>query len=461
MTELQADARAWVEEVTGGTITSAVAMGGGGRPGYGIDVDTGGETLHLYLQHGRTRQQGAFMPVQREAEVLRALEPLGIPVVHVWAVDAESGRCLVDRAEGVTWFHPPADPDEQASVARDFVQHLATWHAAGAAALDLPSFEPIGTTTEHQRDQLDGIRRAFEEADADQPIDALAHLELELLEKRLPETDVAPVLCQGDTGPGNLMYDNGRVTAIVDWELAHVGDPMDDLAWLSWRTTQHSFPDFPERLREYQRASGITVDADRIRYYRVNAIARLGPWFGIPPMTGSGGPISGVQAGNERSADGSAFIMSMLHRRMVLTALADLAGMALPPRVIDVEDEARPHNAMYDGLLGNLASIVPRIDDRGAATVVKGVARHLKYLKEIDRYGSRFEAEELDDIRALVGPPVSSVADGRPILAEAARAGTVPIEDYLTYHFRRMTRDDWMMREASGSMHHRAWPELI
>jgi aminoglycoside phosphotransferase (APT) family kinase protein len=457
---LDRDVAAWVEEVTGGVIGSAAPMGGGGRPGWGIDVDVAGVGHRLYLQKGRGENVGSFLPIRRETEVVKALEPLGIPVPHLWGVDSEGGWALVDRAEGTTWFQPPRDPAEAEAVAKDFMVHLATWHRAGAAALDLPSFQPVKTVREHQLDQLAGIRRLFEEDEARAPIDALAHLELELLEARLPAFDGEPVLVQGDTGPGNLLYADGRVTAIVDWELAHLGDPMDDLAWLSWRATQHSFPDFPARLREYEAHSGIAVDDDRVRYYRVNAIARLGPRFGLAPMTGSGGPISGIQAGNPRSADGSAFIMGMLHRRMVLTALAELAGLPIPPRQIDDEDEPSPQNAMYDGLLGNLSDVVPAIEDRGASTVVKGVARHLKYLKEIDRNGRRFDAQELDDIRAVLGTTFDELAVARPRLAEAARDGDVPLEDYLRYHFRRMTRDDWLMRTASGAMFDRAWPAL-
>ena len=52
---------------------------------------------------------------------MRALEPLGIPVTHVWAVDRAAGLLSVDRADGVTCFHPPADPAEQVSVAQDFI----------------------------------------------------------------------------------------------------------------------------------------------------------------------------------------------------------------------------------------------------------------------------------------------------------------------------------------------------
>jgi aminoglycoside phosphotransferase (APT) family kinase protein len=66
------------------------------------------------------------------------------------------------------------------------------------------------------------------------------------------------------------MYDGDRATAIVDWELAHIGDPMDDIAWLSWRATQHGWPDFPARLREYEDVSDHR-DPDRAKYYRLNA----------------------------------------------------------------------------------------------------------------------------------------------------------------------------------------------
>ncbi len=460
MSELNPEVADWVAKVTGGVIESATAMGGGGRPGFGVDVTVNGVRHALYLQKGRGENVGSFLPIRRETEVVKALEPLGIPVPHLWGVDAERGWALVDRAEGITWFQPPRDPADAESVAKDFMLHIATWHRAGAAALDLPSFQPVKTVREHQLDQLAGIRRNFEEDDARAPIDALARLELELLESKLPAYDGAPVLVQGDTGPGNFMYANGRITAIIDWELAHFGDPMDDLAWLSWRTTQHSFPDFPARLREYELLSGITVDDDRVRYYRVNAIARLGPHFGLAAMTGSGGPVSTIQAGNARSADGSAFIMSMLHRRMVLTAIAELAGMAIPSRQVDDEAKASPQNVMYDGLLDNLSAVVPSIEDRGASTVVKGVARHLKYLKELDRNGPLFDAQELADITAILGSTFDELEVARPALAEAAREGKVPLEDYLRYHFRRMTRDDWLMRTASGAMFDRAWPAL-
>ena len=153
--------------------------------------------------------------------------------------------------------------------------------------------------------------------------------------------------------------------------------------------------------------------------------------------------------------------MSMLHRRMRLTAQADAMGIELPSR--DVGDEADPaaHAGLYDVVLGQLRGIVERSDDRAVSSLAKGAARQVKYLKEIDRNGRTFEARELDDIGRLLGRMPKSLAEGRAELADAARDGRVGFEDYLLYHWARLTRDDWMMRSASGAMYERGWPELV
>ncbi len=58
------------------------------------------------------------------------------------------------------------------------------------------------------------------------------------LEDRLPDP-VAPRLVHGDFRTGNLMVDpEAGLVAVLDWELAHIGDPAEDLGWLcvpSWR----------------------------------------------------------------------------------------------------------------------------------------------------------------------------------------------------------------------------------
>ena len=463
MADLEPEIVAWIAKVAGGEVTEARLVSSGGRLGYRIDVIKAGRPLALFLQRGRKPGEGSFMPLAREAEVSRAVEAIGVKVPHVWAVSNAFNVVLMQRLDGGVWFQEPPEADQRVKIAQDYIRQLARWHSTPAAALNLPSFQPIMSARAHQAAQLKGIRALFEEADRTAPIDALSRTTLDYLEREIPDYDGPAVLCQGDTGPGNFLYAGDEVLGVVDWELAHIGDPMDDIAWLSWRVTQHGFPDFPERLREYENLSGITVDPGRVYYYRVNACARLGPWFGLADMGQAAvrrGRAGADAAQNDRVADGSQMVMSMLHRRMRLQALGMALGVELPSRHVAHEAPPHEHAGLYDTVLGQLQTMVPLIADAKASRLAKGVARQVKYLKEIDRNYALFERGELADMSRLLGRTVSALDEGRPALAEAAREGRVSFEGYFLYHWNRMVRDDHMMREASGRLFHRAWPAL-
>jgi aminoglycoside phosphotransferase (APT) family kinase protein len=81
----------------------------------------------------------------------------------------------------------------------------------------------------------------------------------------------------GDYRVGNVMFGAEGVRAILDWELAHVGDPMEDLGWLCVRSWRFGSDDKPaggigtreELFAAYERASGHPVDPERVRFWEV------------------------------------------------------------------------------------------------------------------------------------------------------------------------------------------------
>src|SRR5262249_11330152 len=208
-------------------------------------------------------------------------------------------------------------------------------------------------------------------------MDPLLRLTTDWLEANVPEGDGTVVLVQGDTGPGNFMYEDGRVTAVVDWELAHFGDPMDDIAWLSLRTVQDTFTHFPDRLREYEELSGNRIDAERVWYYRLFAETR-------PASNGAGGAAVGSEPreGQPVARDiGNGLIYGMLHRRLTVEALANVMGFELPPADLPEPPPVESWHSLYDATLDNLQVIVPRIDDPLASQWTQGVERVVKYLQ--------------------------------------------------------------------------------
>ncbi len=469
MAEIPVDIVKWIEQVVDGRFVGSRHVAAGGRDGYFVDVERSGEPLALFLQLGR---QGAgfdtsTVNVEKEAEVLRALAPSGVPVAKVWGVHGAKQALLVGRLAGRVWMHPPDTAEEQLSVARDFIRHLATWHRLDPRELNLPSYGPVLSSREHQRLNLEHMNRQARAEGGE--IEPLLRISLDFLERKLPDYEGPTVLLQGDTGPGNLMFENGKVTGVVDWELAHFGDPMDDIAWVTWRTTQHNFTHLPGRLKEYEALSGHALDDARIQYYRVNACVRLacagsGPWggFGVTNM-GAQRPrpaqtAAPTDADFDRSADGSTFVFTILHRRMRLEALMAVMGLESgPPQEDLAQAPPKEYGQMYEDMLARLQVAVKRTGDKMASNVMKGVARSLKYLKEADRNGAWFDQMEIEDIGALLGRKPATVVEGRQALYAAATARKVSDEDYVGYHWRRFLRDEQVMRAAAGSVYGRGW----
>ena len=154
----------------------------------------------------------------------------------------------------------------------DFIGKLAALHRIDAQQLTIPSLGPGGPG---RRARPRGDRRDAGTTEQVRETRAAAGVLHRLAGPHVPDYDGPTVMVQGDTGPGNFMYADGVVTAVVDWELAHFGDPMDDIAWLSLRTVQDTFTDFPARLAEYEQLSGHRIDDDRVWYYRLFAETRL------------------------------------------------------------------------------------------------------------------------------------------------------------------------------------------
>ena len=84
------------------------------------------------------------------------------------------------------------------------------------------------------------------------------------------------VLVHGDFKAGNVLLEDGRIVALLDWELAHLGDPMEDLGWVTQplRTREHLIPGVWEReqlLERYAATTGGAVDDVSVAWWSVFA----------------------------------------------------------------------------------------------------------------------------------------------------------------------------------------------
>ena len=453
---LPPETTAWIEEVTASTVTYADRQAGGGRKeAWFVDAtDASGVVTELFLRWDRSDPTitGDPWTVRREAAVYRALRDTPVPVARFVAMHPTAQAMLATRVHGKNWFSHITDPAEQLSTAQDFIGHLAQLHRLDIASLDLPEWDVSRSVAKMVGDQLDEMDAlvAFRGGERE----PLLELAVRWLRANVPVYDGPVVIVQGDTGPGNFMYESGRVTAIVDWELAHPGDPMDDLAWVSLRATQEPFTDLRDRFREYATLSGHAIDVDRIRYYRVLAEAKIlvmNHGVSLKPSSESDGSDAGAR-----------LIFGQLHHRLCAEALADVLGVTLPEVDLPAPPDDVPTDHLFDVVLSQLRDVItPRISDSYAIQRTKGLARVLKYLATVSRLGPGFDAQELDDLTSLLADRPSAVAAGRAALGQAIRNDEVSAPGALRVIYRQLLRDNELLRSASGVLAARHYSTVV
>ena len=104
------------------------------------------------------------------------------------------------------------------------------------------------------------------------------------LREHLPPPPARQTVVHGDMRNGNIIVGPEGLRAVLDWEAVHVGDPMEDLGWIcvtSWRFGEvdkpaGGFGSREELFAGYEAASGVAVDAARVRWWEVMGTLRWG-----------------------------------------------------------------------------------------------------------------------------------------------------------------------------------------
>lgn len=181
---------------------------------------------------------------------------------------------VVEYVEGTPEEAPAHLPD----LTRQLATHLARIHTLSAATADL-SFLPQQENRVAQtlQDRPAALDATFDERQIRAILDSLWPLPLRN----------QAVLLHSDFWPGNILWQEGRLAAIIDWEDAAVGDPLADLSnsrlellWAYGRAAMHDF------TRQYQAL--VPLDVSHLPYWDLCAalrpIAKIATW-GLDPPT--------------------------------------------------------------------------------------------------------------------------------------------------------------------------------
>ena len=434
-----------VEAETGATIAAVKMRGGGGASREGAELDLAmpdGRTVRAYMNFDVHKagagDDAAFL---REAAILRALSgPLagaGVRAAPFIAAIPAKRALLGGFIAGEANYNKLSAGPERSSVARDFMGQLARLHAIDVTQAPVEGMGPI----EPPRALIERRLTALREGNAGTAWDPLIHLALDWLADNIPADLPRPVIVHGDAGPANFLYAEGRVTALLDWELVHYGDPMADLAMLCLRMLFQPFVPLPEAFAHYAEAGGQPLDRARVRYWRLlfqtgfARRSRLDDPAAPPP------PNLGMN-----------LVYSTIHRRVLAEALADAAGSALDPVALP-DLPAGPHARSFALALADLRdAIVPRLADQQAAVKAKGLARLVKYWRDCERYGAALQAREVADIAAALAREFNDHDAAWSALCTAIEAGSLARETAIRLCHGHVVHEALLMADATGSL---------
>jgi aminoglycoside phosphotransferase (APT) family kinase protein len=264
---------AGLAEVLGAeSITDLTRLSGGAsRDTWRFVAD--GRALSLQRQRG-----GDVRDMGVEAAVVRAAGEAAMPVAELVASSNQSNPLgasfmVLSAVEGETIARKILRDDEFAHAREVLPAQL------GTALAQLHSIPLDRVPALPETDQVEQYRTMLDTLDQPHPTFELA---FRWLDAHRPSS-TARTIVHGDFRLGNVMVGADGLRAVLDWELAHIGDPMEDLGWLcvkAWRFGS-ALPvagvgRYEQLFAAYEAAGGASIDPDVVRWWEVLGTLKWG-----------------------------------------------------------------------------------------------------------------------------------------------------------------------------------------
>lgn len=306
----------------------------------------GGSSQETFRFRARWRQGGAdeerrlilrrapeagLVNAARDLEfiVYSALADSGVPIpaAHFLELDPrwlDRPFFVMDMMPGKPghFFHS-SDPYEGqgGEVGRNFWRHLGTLAALDHRARGLSGLRGGEAEGAYWQRELDHWEAALDTGEA--VVEPIVRGAIRWLRRNPPPAAAKPAVVHGDYRCGNFLFlPDGSVSAVLDWEMCHIGDPLEDVAWAldpMW-TMEKYFP-LEEGLAIWQEASGLPLDRDALDWWRLfAAVKACGIWTTAEASFEEG-------TSREMIVALTALRASHFHRKVILERMAQRGAM--------------------------------------------------------------------------------------------------------------------------------------
>ena len=419
------------------------------REAWVIDVTSAtGEVLEGFLRIDRNPRASDHISLRREAAICGALPRLGIPVPELLGWNDEHHAALFSRVPGRADIDALQDKSQQRRVMEDFIDIIARLHQLEQDDLGLD--DDLGEKPATARNcALDDVDRQLQQFEGflSTYSDPLISYAVQWLRRHAPEQVDRVCLVQGDTGPVNFMFEGERVSAVVDWEWGHWGDPMEDLGNICVREFWNPSGGLEGLFQRYQEKSGIPYNRFAAQYYRIQQNVR-----GMIP----------IHVACHYMPAGQSLAWYLCYRyigdRSTCEALAEAMDIAIVRPEFPAE---RPTSNMAKAITGYLRDdITPALDDNFARSRAGDVAILAECMERQQYYGEELRNIECAEISQLLGKPITDYPQALESLNAAILDEQLEDAAIIPYLARRAYRDEWLHWPVTRLYPDRKWSAL-
>ena len=385
----QATVCEWVEKHMSGKVVACERQARW-RPAYFLELEKDGERSALYFRGDRGVSDSSQYALEHEMACLQVLEAGGIPVPHVFGFCEQPRGILMERSPGRADLSTAVDAAEERAVQRHYMELLARIHA-----LDVQPFLDAGLTAPANPERLALTdlpiwEKAYRTAKV-RP-EPLIEFTLQWLQRNLPEPSSSACFVCGDSG--QFLFDEGRVTAVIDLELAHLGDPAEDLGALRCRDLSEPLGDLRHAVADYEEFGGRPVDPFLLDFHTVR-FALTTPLATLPVLAQARPGVDLIQY----------LCWFHVYSRAPMEVIAHGRGIDLQPPDLP-SGEANRHSPIFEDLSLRLR---PHVEETSFDDYAEQIAyRTAVYLERLNRYRPALAADDIADVNALLGASYAS-----------------------------------------------------
>ncbi len=415
--------------------------GGASQETYRLTVRTADGDRLLCMRRApggeRVETLGVNPGLAVEAKLMQLALEAGVPEPRVeYVLTEEDGlgegfimEWLEGEALGARIVRAPELDDIRPELARLCGEALARIHAIDVAETGLDQLLQKVTPREYVEQTWERYK-AFE---TPQPmIDYAGRWLLE----NLPE-GFEDKLVHNDFRNGNVMFSPEGIVAVLDWELAHIGDPMRDLGWIctnSWRFGRTDLPvggfgSYEDLFAGYESVSGEPVDRERVKFWEVFGSF----WWAVGCLGMAEHYRNGPDKTVERPAIG----------RRSSECQVDCVNLLIPGPVtlVEAEEGNDPDMPRVDELVKSVRDFLREdvmSSTQGRTNFMARVAGNsLDIVMRDLALGERHRSQEQERLVAVLGRS-GTLAELRMQLVQKIRAAEISLDDEaLTHHLRQ------------------------